>query len=475
MTGRILRTELRRSTAPWLGVVFVLLSLALLFGLTGPWVHGSAPWTEQWTGLALWQRNLLSFTWPVVLGLSTWQGTRQSRSTMDELLATTPRPAWCRVGVLAGAMAIAVTVAALVLFTIGAVQVAGSATYFTFDWLPTLAVGILAMIAAVALGMAIGHLLPYVATPPMVAVAGEALLILLLSVPSDADATTGSLPTRVTLLSPVLDGPDTAFTTVSPPVHLGQALFFLGLAATGFALLTVRGLRARIAAGLPAVLGLVLALIVLPGQQADAYPDDVAAAAPVCDESGPQVCVTAAHQGLLPAFTGPGRQALADLAVLPNAPISVREVPDQTVGRLAPLPRPADTIQADLNDGETRHWSGPQINADRLRLTLLVGAGTAPCAGYATRGDETGGIEERAARLAVVSWLSGDPAQPGSAATPSLEEYWPEVARKAESARDALFALPRDEQVRRVAALRQAGLTCEGDQWDILARGTGAR
>jgi hypothetical protein len=475
MTGRILRTELRRSTAPWLGVIFVVLSLALLFGTTGPWIHGGAPWTEQWTGLALWQRNLLSFTWPVVLGLGAWQGTRQTRSTMDELLTTMPRPAWRRVGVLAGAMAIAVTVAVLVPFTIGAVQVAGSTSYFTFDWLPTLAVGILAVIAAAALGMAIGHLLPYVATPPMVAVAGEALLILLLNVPSDADAATGSLSARVTLLSPVLDGPDTAFTTVSSAVHLGQALFFLGLSATGFALLAVRGLRARIVAGLPAVLGLALALTVLPGQLADAYPGDVAAAAPVCDESGSQVCVTAAHQGLLPEFTGPARKALADLAVLPNAPTSVREVPGQPVGRLAPLPRPEDTVQVDLNDGETRTWSGPQVNADRLRLTLLVGAGTAPCAGYATPGDRTRRMEEHAARLAVVSWLSGDPAQPGSAANPFMEEYSPEVARKAESARDALFSLPRDEQVRRVAALRQAGLTCEGDQWEILTHGTGAR
>jgi hypothetical protein len=475
MTARILRTELRRSTAPWLGVVFVVLSLALLFGIEGPWTHGSAPWTEQWTGLALWQRNLLNFTWPVVLGLGTWQGTRQRRSTMDELLATTPRPAWRRVGVLAGAMAIAVTAAALVLFTIGAVQVAGSTTYFTFAWLPTLAVGILALITAAVLGMAIGHLLPYVVTPAVVAVAGEALLIFLLDVPSGADATTGSLPTRVTLLSPVLQGPDTAFTTIAPAVHLGQALFFLGLLGTGLAVLAVRGLRARIAAGVPAALGLVLALTVLPGGQADAYPDDLAAIAPVCDEAGPRVCVTAAHQGLLPEFTGPARKALADLAVLPNAPTSVREVPDRPAGRPAPLPRAADTVQADLNDEETRQWSGPRVDPGRLRLTLLVGAGTPPCAGYAMPREKTNRTEERAARLAVVSWLSGDPAQPGSAADPWLETYSPEVVRKAESARDALFSLPREEQVRRVAALRQAGLTCEGDQWAILTHGTGAR
>ena len=75
----ILRTELRRSTAPVAGIGFLLGALALLYGLSGPWYKGSAPWDEQWTGLAQWTRHLMVFLWPLVVGVGAWQGLRDHR------------------------------------------------------------------------------------------------------------------------------------------------------------------------------------------------------------------------------------------------------------------------------------------------------------------------------------------------------------------------------------------------------------
>lgn len=470
MTTRVVRTELRRSTAPWLGLLLTALTLGILFGFSGPWTKGSGAWTEQWTGLALAQREASGFTWPVVLGLGAWQGSRQRRSTMDDLVAAAPRPAWHQAAVQVAAMTIALAVAVAVPFAVGVVRVAGNTEYVNLDWLPILAVGLLCMVAGTVAGMAIGHLLPHVVTPPLVALGGLVLDGILANAPA-VPSGQRPLPLQVELLSPWLHVAPSAFVTVAGSVHWGQSVFFLGLAATGFALLAVRSVRARLLAGLPVLLGLVLALAVLPAVRTDAYPDDPGAAELVCDTSGPEVCVTAAHQNLLPTVVGPARQALADLAVLPNAPRSVREVSDRPAALPARVARPADVVQFAFDSGESRWRPGEDIDPGRLRLRLLVGAGTLPCSGHLTNSREDPG--QAAARLAVVGWLAGDPTQSITAARPAVATRWPSVVRQAEHARAALLAQPYQEQARRVAALRQAGLTCHGDQWRILTDGAG--
>ena len=98
----ILRTELRRSTAPVVGIGLLLVSLALIYGLSGPWGKRTAPWDEQWTGLAQWTRYLSLFLWPLVLGAGAWQGLRDKRSRVPELFATTPKAPWRRVLPTAG-------------------------------------------------------------------------------------------------------------------------------------------------------------------------------------------------------------------------------------------------------------------------------------------------------------------------------------------------------------------------------------
>jgi hypothetical protein len=465
VTGRVLRIELRRSTAPWLGTIFLLLTLGLCYGLTGPWGKGTGAWTAQWESLAQWQRYLLDLTWPGVVALGAWQGSRQRRSTMDELLGATPRPGWQRAAVLSGAAALTLTLASLVFFAIGAVQVAKSTGYFTVGWLPTLLVGILAVVAGSVAGMGIGHLLPYLATPPLVGVAAFGLMIAGLGAPGS------SVPVRVQLFSPALQGTATAFVTVAGSVHVGQALVFVGLAASGFLVLVVRGVRARIASVVPFALGVVLALAVLPGQSATAYPTDPGAVALVCDDHGPRVCVTRAHQNLLAALTGPGRQALARLAVLPGAPTTVTEIPDSGSQYVPSLPRPSDSVQVDLNDHETRLWAISRLDPATLEWSMLLGAGTEPCV-LPRRGGQDGDL---VARVVAASWLLDGGARPVLADDPVPATVAPGLAQEAEAAKAVLLSLPRPEQVRRVAAVRQAGLTCQGDPLALLTRGSALR
>ncbi|MBW8820860.1 MAG: hypothetical protein JF598_22260, partial [Streptomyces sp.] len=106
MNGRVLRIELRRSVAPWAGVVVLVPALAFLYLLDDTWRSGTTAWTAQWTPLAMKTRSLLFYLWPLTIGLGALQGLRDHRSKMSELLTSTPRPARHRAATLAVATAI---------------------------------------------------------------------------------------------------------------------------------------------------------------------------------------------------------------------------------------------------------------------------------------------------------------------------------------------------------------------------------
>ncbi|GAA1778422.1 hypothetical protein [Streptomonospora arabica] len=468
MSARILRTELRRSTAPWICLALAVLTLALLYLLPGPWAKGTGAWDQQWQGLVQWQRFMLMFTWPVVVGLGAWQGTRQHRSRMDEVLSSTPRSPWQRSATLAAAVAIGLTVACTAIFAVGAAQVASATSYFSLSWLAVFAVGVLALVAGSLLGMGLGHLLPYMVTPPLVAVGGYALVMMLLNIGISVEAGSDPWRMKVALLSPALDGAESAYRLVAHQVSLAQALWFLGIAATGFVLLAARGSWTRIASAVPGLLGGVLAMVLLPGQASAAYPHDTQAAALVCDEDGPRVCVTRAHEHLLDDFAGTAGQALAKLAVLPEAPTSVEEVPAFGNEERASLPRTADTVSvsSDILMRFEQSGEGESDGGDGLLRALLAGAGTPAC-----------GVEETeiSARIVTANWLLGAELQPIPILYPWISEDSSAYQEMVRPAWETLRSLPREEQVRRVAAVREAGLTCEGDQLDLLTQGVNPR
>jgi len=428
----ILRTELRRSSAPVLGIGLMVFSLGLIYSLTGPWIHGTAPWNEQWTGLAHWTRYLTLFLWPLVLGIGAWQGLRDRRSRVTELFATTPMAPWRRLLPTAGALAVALTAAYLVLLLVGGVQVAANASYFHLKWLPVAGVMVLALVGITLLGFGIGRLLPSLITPPVLAVAALAAQIAVLQ---------QGWPM---LLTPAFTEQDiSAFTTVSVPVSLTQALWFTGIGATGFLLALAVRARTRVAALLPVALAAAVSVPILSSMDSPAEADADAMAL-VCDDDGPRVCVRHVHADHLAAITGPAREALALLEKLPSPPTSVIEYPFTDDFR-SPSPDVAPLL----------FYAEPVTDPEWVKLTLLAGAGTPSCIHTSDWDVVTNRL---AARIVAASWFTGK-----LAPVPSSLAVWEAAEDDIRAAWRELRSLPADEQTARVAAYRDAALDCRGE------------
>ncbi|GGS02620.1 hypothetical protein GCM10010269_46860 [Streptomyces humidus] len=461
MNGRVLRIELRRSVAPWAGILVLVLALTFLYMPDAAWRSGTTAWTAQWTPLAMKTRSLLFYLWPLAIGLGALQGLRDHRSKMSELLTSTPRPARHRAATLAGAAAITLASAFALLVLVGGVQVLAHTEYLHLGWLPISLVGVLFLVAGAVLGMGAARALPSPLTPPalaMVAFVFTALMHMTLgrTETGTTDGLPSTEPNRVSLLSPTLEDVREAFVTVSAPVHVGQTIWLLGMAATGFALLVAATPRARLTALTPVLAGATIALLVLPAETRRMYVVDRAAAELVCD--GP-VCVTRTQQARLADLAGPGKEALRLLrgALGDQAPESVRE-------NTAVLP-----------DGSTPRWSRKAVlfdfdddlvaTAKGEELTrVLIAKGMVP--GCAPVGWSAFGADDYAQTVAL-GWVLGDLKRLGgpSARVPAGFEADTRAAWK------ELEALPRAEQLSRINAMRAAAFSCEGDPFDVLSGG----
>ncbi|MEV0480278.1 hypothetical protein AB0I69_06615 [Streptomyces sp. NPDC050508] len=461
MNFRVLHIELRRSVAPWAGGVVLASALAFLYLLNGSWWNGTTAWTAQWTSLALWTRSLLFYLWPLAVGFGALQGLRDHRSKMVELLTSTPRPARHRAAVPAGATAITLASAYALLVLVGGVQVLANTRYTHLSWLPISLVGALFLVAGAVLGMGAGRALPSVLTPPLLAMgafAFTALMHLSLGRTATIDPATGittTEPNRLSLLSPEVDEVHSTLVTLSASVHLGQTIWVLGTATTGFALLVAATRRTRLLALAPVLAGAALALLVLPSDPRRMYVVDEAAAKSVCD--GP-VCVTTTHQDRLADLAGPGRKALRLLhgALGDRAPVSVREnTAVQPEGSTPKWSRTTvlfgfdDDIVADARGEEQLTWA-------LLAKGLVPGCTPVGWSGFG--GDEY-------AQAVAVGWVLGElKPLPGTPASASGE-----VDAKTRPVWKELKALPPAEQLARINAMRAAALSCKGDPFDVLS------
>ncbi|MDR6978378.1 hypothetical protein J2X68_005104 [Streptomyces sp. 3330] len=465
MNARVLRIELRRSVAPWAGAVVLTPALAFLYLVPGSWWTGTAAWTAQWTSMALWTRSLLFYLWPLAVGLGALQGLRDHRAKMTELLTSTPRPARHRAATLAGATAITLTSAFALLVAVGGVQVIAHTGYTHLGWLPISLVGALALVAGAVLGMGAGRALPSVLTPPALTMGAFVFTALMQMSFGRTETTTdtgvpSTEPNRVSLLSPAVQEVRDALVTLSASVHIGQTIWLLALAVTGFALLVAATPRARLIALTPVVAGAALALLVLPSDPRRMYVVDEAAAEPVCD--GP-VCVTRTQQARLAEVAGPGKEALRLLrgALGSQAPLSVREnasVPPQgSTPRWSP-----ETVLFDFDDDIVASAKGEQLT------WALIAEGMAP--GCSPVGWSSFGGDQFAQTVAV-AWVLGE-IQP-------LPASWSAGMRREADAAirpvwKELESLPRAQQLSRIEAMRAAALSCEGDAFDAL-KGGGSR
>ncbi|WP_328738727.1 hypothetical protein OHA91_05395 [Streptomyces erythrochromogenes] len=450
MNVRVLRIELKRSVAPWAGAVVLTTALAFLYLVDAAWWRGTTAWTAQWTSMALWTRALLGYLWPLAVGLGALQGLRDHRSKVSELLTTTSRPAWHRAATLAGTTAITLASAFALLVLVGAVQVLSNTEYTHLGWLPVSLVGALSLAAGAVLGMGAGRALPSALTPPALTMGAFVFTALM-------HMSLGTEPNRVSLLSPAVQEVREVLVTLSASVHVGQTIWLLGMAATGFALLVAATPRARLIALTPVLAGAAIALLVLPSAPGRMYVVDEAAAELVCD--GP-VCVTKTHQARLADLAGPGKEALRLLhgALGGQAPVSVRE-------NTAVLP-----------DGSTPQWSGKTVLFDfdddiiaaakGEELTwALIAKGMVP--GCTPVGWSSFGNEDFAQTVAV-GWVLGDLRSLPGTGSASLRR---EVDAAARPVWTELKALPRAEQLSRINAMRAAALSCKGDAFDALNGG----
>ncbi|MET9964743.1 hypothetical protein ABZZ80_02115 [Streptomyces sp. NPDC006356] len=456
MNVRVLRIELRRSVAPWAGVVVLAAALAFLYLLSGPWWKGTAMWTAQWTSMALWTRSQLLFLWPLAVGLGALQGLRDHRSNISELLTSTPRPAWHRAATLAGTTALTLASAFTLFVLQGAVQVSAGTGYTHLGWLPISLVGALSLVAGAVLGMGIGRALPSPLIPPALAVAAF-LFTILLRQAAESVVPTAAVPNRISLLSPAVAEVREMLLTLSPSVHLGQTLWLLGMAATGFALLAAATRRARLLALTPVLAGAAIALLVLPSDPRRTYVVDEAAAAMVCD--GP-VCVTKAHQARLDDLAGPGRQALNLLhdALGGQAPASIRETTALRAQMAAPE-RPRDAVLVDFDDGTLATAQGEELTR------ALVAQGMAPIC-FARSDTESGTSGELAAQSVAAGWVLGDLKPLRGTAHSSRDQL-----ELAQPVWKELKELPRAEQLARIRAMHAAAVSCKGDPLHVLAGG----
>ncbi|MFF0150512.1 hypothetical protein [Micromonospora sp. NPDC005203] len=448
MIGRIVRIELRRSAA--LGVALLLLATGLPLLITS--THFFA---GRWMQLAVIARSMLVLLLPLALAGGAWLGQRDARHRVGELFTSTARPRWHRTTVTAGALAITVVAAYILVCLVATGWVVPTARYFPGATIVVAAVGVPALLAAGWLGLAAGRAVPRVITAPVVAVVGFALLGLVpeLVAQPDPDLAAFRPEPSALLLIPVINELDD-FQTIMPRVSALQTLWLVALAATGLLLLGTVRRRATALAVLPAVLGAAVAVPLLPiGGTRGAAVVDPAAIELVCDNAGPQVCVTRVHAGLLPDVVGPARQALAMMAAkLPNAP--VRAVQTQQVTywarldpRAAPTPHSADTVVFDTPSFD--RLGRADLTGDYFLPSLLEAAWKQECAEQSVQGDEY------RARIVAAAWLAGRPPAPSG--------WDPAEVGRLVSTYQALVSLPEAEQRRRMAAAREAALACRGD------------
>ncbi|MGC4805980.1 hypothetical protein [Micromonospora sp. DT233] len=438
--SRIIGIELRRSAAFGAALALLVVGVVLIYFVEG--IQFAAGWMQ----LAMVQRWYLVLLWPLALAAGAWQARREQRSKVAELFASTPRPRIVRVLPTLSAMAVGVLAGYLAIGVAGGGWIVDTARYLPGAVFAVTAVGGLALVAAVWLGLALGRLLPSPATAPLLGVAGLGMLLFL-------PWLTRPRGWLTLVFSPMYEmNLPGAYATVPGRVSVAQACWLVALAAAAVLLLASGGWRMRVAALAPVLLGAALAIAVVPQQNrvvVDAV--DPVARKLVCTEDAPRVCVSRVNSGLLPEVAARAREGLAVLGKLPDPPREVHEDTTTYPGDGFPVWR-ADVVLlgvAVTPDG--------RFDDEGAVAGVVVGAFDGPrdCAQPTDPAD----------RLAAASWLTGR-------APVAPDPYWDvEDVAAAGQRWQALRQLPEGEARARVAALRRAAATCSAGA-GLLTGGT---
>jgi hypothetical protein len=433
---RIAWIELRRSNALAVALLLIGVSVAAL-------ATNLSYWHTQWTRFANDHASAVFVLLPIALAGGAMLGRRERRTRSDELLGSTARPRWQRVAPAVAAMAVAVVAAHVVVFAAGGLVVARFTGYTSvMSMLIPLADSVI-LIGGAWLGFAAGRTWPSPLVPPALAAAGLlAQLGLSLAEPP------GEL-TRLDNLVLVVQPPSYDWETISGRALLGHLALGIGLAVAGFLLAATRRWAVRVIA-VPVLAAAIVAAAMIPGVGLSGrYAVDAGAQRLVC--SGP-VCVTAVHQHTLKTAAPQVSRALTLLAKLPGAPQKAVEWRAATVyepggSGWGSVPVAPGTLEFVLD--EDTGQAAPHLLED---IVWAAGAPTRNC-----REDDA------VAEGAAGAWLLGADDITTDDLTPD-----PEFHAQMRDTVHQLRGAPEAEQVRRVAAVRDAAAACKTGLVPIL-------
>jgi hypothetical protein len=250
-TVRALRLEFKHSPVVW-----VLPILAALFYFNAYRTAAGFPpiWTVRASVVA--GANLVFFS-VIAAGIAAWTATREGRRKTGDLLATTARATWARQSTVLAATALWMVLAYLAGVAVIYVQTAREATWGGPPLWPV-AVGVVGIAAACAIGFTGGTLFPGRFTAPVVAVAVFVAWFIGVAAANNVQNAFNGMKGTSALLVVATGRPQDAdvgvFYHVSPDVSIVQVMFMGGV------LLVTAGLLALTpAARVPGVRGLSFA------------------------------------------------------------------------------------------------------------------------------------------------------------------------------------------------------------------------
>ncbi|MER8006829.1 hypothetical protein [Streptomyces sp. NPDC094149] len=433
--NRILGIEFRRSAA---------LGAALLIALAGTILLQATAtrWSTAWMALAMTQREYLALLSPLAMAAGAWQSYREHRADVGELFASAPRPRPQRMVPILVTTGLAVVVAYLVTLLAAAPRIANTARYLPSAAYVLVAVGLVAMIASVWLGLAVGRLVPALATAPALAVIGFALLIFAPHVLPDGGFTAAFSPSMGMSIFSDYD-------TVDGQVSAAQGLWMAAIAAAAVVLFALQNRRFAFTALVPLAIGATATALVVP--TGDAYERgrlDPVAQELVCTADAPRVCLSRAHEALLPEVAPKARHALGLLSKT-----SVVEAHEDTTTLFPPTSPKSlpDTALVRITVNKHGHVAHP----GQLEPTMLTGAFAGP--------ESCGDRSNVPVATAAAFWLLD---RHPTAGPDGLEYVDPDAVELWKDLR----ALPRAEADARVTAVYRAAQHCRATT-GLLTRG----
>lgn len=411
MRTGVLLTEVRRGFAPLALAAVAIVGLAVLFNET-------EDWTGRWYGLAGHVRLGLIVLVPLALAAGTWQGGRERRRRIDELLASTPRPVWQPTVLRWGGVAAGACGGYVVVWAVCAVFVARVATYSGGGWWWQVLAGVVALGAATAVGFGIGRVVPWRVTAPIAGLAAYVGIGVL----SYVDGDDGRL-----WLSPAIQyAAEGAYLPAS--FHALQTVWF---AALGVSVLVLVGARRRWIALAPVAAAAATGLAIATGPGHDRWQEDPAALEPVCADGTPEVCTTRENSFLLDDFVPVAREALSRWDGVNGGPIRAEALPYDGLRQdhddtLAVTLRPYTSWQGELS--LTGEWGASLVN------DLAKGALPPVFACYSGSDDEIWTAVDDVSQVASL-WAGAEPRGAGvvdaSGVQRSGEEMGPSPAGRA--------------------------------------------